>query len=136
MAYEVFSEIYEEQVQILRSNESAIEKVKKVFSCYANITHKYGEIHPIIVDLLLTENGDEEFKQTWLTGLKNLHREVIRSGQEENIFKEGDPRLYEIFLLNMINPQIVKQISEIIPLEEATTFLADLALSGLLNRNE
>jgi AcrR family transcriptional regulator len=134
VAYEVFSEIYEEQVQILNSHESTVEKVKRVFSCYAKITQKYGEIHPIIVDLLVSENGDQEFKETWLSGLKKLHTEVIRNGQEENIFREGNPRLFEIFLQNMINPQMVKQVSEIMPLEEAASFLADLALNGLLKR--
>jgi AcrR family transcriptional regulator len=135
VANEVISEIYEEQVHILKSNQSTVEKVKKVFACYAKITQKYGEIHPIIVDLLVSEKGEEEFKETFLLGLKNLYAEVITNGQKENIFREGDPRLYEIYLQNMINPQIVKQIAEIIPLEETPSFLADLALNGLLKKN-
>ena len=49
VANEVISEIYEEQVQILKSDQSTIEKVKKVCACYAKITEKYGEIHPMIV---------------------------------------------------------------------------------------
>ena len=35
----------------------------------------------------------------------------------------------------MINPQMVKQIAEILPLEEAASFLAELALNGLLKKN-
>jgi AcrR family transcriptional regulator len=135
VANEVISEIYEEQVHILKSNLPTVEKVEKVFACYANITLKYGEIHPIIVDLLVSEQGEEEFKETFLLGLKTLYAEVITNGQRENVFREGDPRLFEIFLQNMINPQIVKQIAEIIPLEETPSFLADLALNGLLKKN-
>ncbi len=135
VANEVISEIYEEQVQTLKSNQSTVEKVKKVFACYTKITQKYGEIHPMIVDLLVSKENEEEFKETFLLGLKNLHTEIITNGQKENIFREGDPRLFEIFLQNMINPQMVKQIAEIIPLEEATSFLADLALNGLLKKN-
>jgi hypothetical protein len=50
---------------------------KKVFAYYAKITQKYGKIHPIIVDLLVSEKGEEEFKETFLLGLKNLYAEVI-----------------------------------------------------------
>ncbi|MFJ8245044.1 TetR/AcrR family transcriptional regulator [Peribacillus asahii] len=135
VANEVISEIYEEQVKILKSDQPTVEKVKKVFACYANITQQYGEIHPMIVNLLVSKEGEEEFKETFLLGLKKLYSEVITNGQKEGIFREGDPRLYEIFLQNMINPQIVKQISEIIPLEETPSFLADLALNGLLKKN-
>ena len=93
VANEVISEIYEEQVEILKSDLSTVEKVKKVFACYAKITQKYGEIHPMIVDLLVSKENDEEFKETFLLGLKNLHTEIITNGQKENIFREGDPRL-------------------------------------------
>ena len=134
VANDVISEIYEEQVHILKSNQSTVEKVEKVFACYAKITKKYGEIHHMIVDLLVSEKGDEEFKETFLLGLKNLYTEVIKNGQKENIFRDGDPRLFEIFLHNMINPQMVNQISKIIPLEETPSFLADLALNGLLKK--
>ena len=96
---------------------------------------KYGEIHPMIVDLLVSTEGEEEFKETFLLGLKNLYAEIITNGQKEGIFREGDPRLYEIFLQNMINPQMVNRISQIIPLEEATSFLAELALDGLVKKN-
>jgi AcrR family transcriptional regulator len=135
VANEVLSEIYEEQVDILKSNLTTVEKVKKVFACYAKISQKYGEIHPMIVDLLVSRENDEEFKQTFLVGLKNLHTEIIINGQKENIFREVDPRLLEIFLQNMINPQMTKQIAEILPLEEAASFLAELALNGLLKKN-
>ena len=134
VANEVISEIYEEQVQILKSNLSTIEKVKQVFACFAKITYKYGEIHPMIVDLLVSKESEEEFKETFLLGLKNLYAEIITNGQKEGIFRDGDPRLYEIFLQNMINPQVVNQISKIIPLEETNDFLADLALNGLLKK--
>ena len=89
----------------------------------------------MIVDLLVSKEGEEEFKETFLLGLKNLYAEIITNGQKEGIFRDGDPRLYEIFLQNMINPQVVNQISKIIPLEETKTFLADLALNGLLRKN-
>ncbi len=135
VANEVISEIYEEQVKILKSTLSTIEKVKQVFACFAKITFKYGEIHPMIVDLLVSKESEEEFKETFLLGLKNLYAEIITNGQKEGIFRDGDPRLYEIFLQNMINPQVVNQISKIIPLEETNDFLADLALNGLLRKN-
>ena len=89
----------------------------------------------MIVDLLNSKESEEEFKETFLLGLKNIHGEIITNGQEEGIFREGDPRLYEIFLQNMINPHIVKRISKIIPLEEATSFLGDLVLNGLLKKS-
>ncbi|MEH7177846.1 TetR/AcrR family transcriptional regulator [Neobacillus vireti] len=135
VANEVLAETYEEQVDILKSNLSTVEKVKKIFACYAKISQKYGNIHPMIVDLLVSKENDEEFKQTFLLGLKNLHTEIIINGQKENIFREVDPRLLEIFLQNMINPQMTKQIAEILPLDEAASFLADLALNGLLKKN-
>ncbi len=135
VANEVISEIYEEQVKILKSTLSTIEKVKQVFACFAKITFKYGEIHPMIVDLLVSKESEEEFKETFLLGLKSLYAEIIMNGQKEGIFRDGDPRLYHIFLQNMINPQVVNQISKIIPLEETNDFLADLALNGLLRKN-
>ncbi|WP_285766685.1 TetR/AcrR family transcriptional regulator [Peribacillus sp. SI8-4] len=134
VAYEVIAEIYEEQAGILQSNLSTIEKVRNVFACYAKITIKYGEIHQMIVDLLVSEKGEENLKESFLLGLKKLYAEVITNGQKENIFREGDPRLYEIILQNMINPQMVKQIAEIIPLEQTPSFLADVALNGILQK--
>ena len=70
VANEVIAEIYEEQLQILKSDQSTVEKVKKVCAGYAKITQKYGEIHPMIVDLLNSKEGEEEFKETFLLGLK------------------------------------------------------------------
>ncbi|WP_026573066.1 TetR/AcrR family transcriptional regulator [Bacillus sp. UNC438CL73TsuS30] len=134
VANEVISEIYQEQVDILKSNQPAIDKVYKIFACYGKITQKYGEIHPMIVELLVTDKGDTDFKQTFLSNLKQLYSEAIEHGQKEGVFREGDPRIYEIFLLNMINPQMVNQMAEIIPLENTPYFLADLALNGILKK--
>ena len=38
VANEVITEIYEEQVEILKSNQSTVDKVRKVCACYAKIT--------------------------------------------------------------------------------------------------
>jgi AcrR family transcriptional regulator len=134
VANEVISEIYNDQVEILKSNQPTVDKIYKIFACYAKITQKYGEIHPMIVELLVTDKGEQEFKETFLSQLKQLYAEVIEHGQKEGIFREGDPRLYEIFFHNMINPQMVNQVAEIIPLENAPYFLADLALNGVLKK--
>ena len=67
----------------------------------------------MIVDLLASKEGEEEFKETFLLGLKNIYGEIITNGQKEGIFREGDPRLYQIFLQNMINPQMVNQIAKL-----------------------
>ncbi len=134
VANEVISEIYEDQEQILKSDLSTVEKVQQIFACYAKITQKYGEIHPMIVELLVTEKGDKEFRASFLQSLKKLYAGVIETGQKEGVFREGDPRVYEIYLQNMINPFMVKQVSELMPLEETPHFLADLALNGLLKK--
>ena len=115
VANEVISDIYNEQVGILKSNQPTVDKVYKIFNCYGQITQKYGEIHPMIVELLVTDKGDNEFKETFLSHLKQLYAEVIEHGQKEGVFRDGDPRLYEIFLHNMINPQMVNQFAEISP---------------------
>ncbi|MEH7414404.1 TetR/AcrR family transcriptional regulator [Neobacillus drentensis] len=134
VANEVISDIYNEQVGILKSNQSTVDKVYQIFDCYGKITQKYGEIHPMIVELLVTDKGDKEFKETFLSHLKQLYAEVIEHGQKEGVFRDGDPRLYEIFFHNMINPQIVNQVAEIMPLEKVPQFLADLALHGVLKK--
>jgi AcrR family transcriptional regulator len=134
VANEVISDIYNEQAVILQSNQPTVDKVYKIFNCYGQITQKYGEIHPMIVELLVTDKGDNEFKETFLSHLKQLYAEVIEHGQKEGVFRDGDPRLYEIFLHNMINPQMVNQFAEIMPLENVPNFLADLALNGVLKK--
>ena len=136
VANEVISEIYEDQEQILKSDFSAVEKVQQIFACYAKITQKYGQIHPMIVELLVSEEGDTEFRNTFLQSLNKLYAETINTGQKEGVFREGDPRVYEIFLQNMINPFIIKQIAELMPLKETPYFLADLALNVLLKKTD
>lgn len=131
VAHDVISEIYEDQVEILKSNLSAVDKIYQIFACYAKMTQKYGKIHAMIVDLLLTDQGEDEFKETFLSHLKSLYTEVIANGQKEGIFREGDPRLFEIFLHNMINTQLVKQVAEFMPLEKAPYFSDDLVLNGI-----
>ncbi|MCQ6279277.1 TetR/AcrR family transcriptional regulator [Bacillus sp. EB600] len=134
VANEVISDIYNEQAVILQSNQPTVDKVYQIFNCYGQITQKYGEIHPMIVELLVTDKGDNEFKETFLSHLKQLYAEVIEHGQKEGVFRDGDPRLYEIFLHNMINPQMVNQFAAIMPLENVPYFLADLALNGVLKK--
>jgi AcrR family transcriptional regulator len=134
VANEVISEIYHDQVEILQSNLPTVEKVYKIFNCYGKITQKYGEIHQMIVDLLVTDKGETEFKETFLSNLKQLYRDLIEYGQKEGVFREADPRLYELFFINMINPYMVNQVSKIIPLENAPSVLADLAINGVLKK--
>src|SRR6478752_6951580 len=70
VANEVISEIYMEQIEILHSNKSTVDKFYEIFNCYGSITQKYKEIHPMILELLTTEIGEQEFKETFLTKLK------------------------------------------------------------------
>jgi AcrR family transcriptional regulator len=134
VANEVISEIYNEQAKILQSNQPTIDKIYQIFDCYGNITQKYGNIHPMLVKLLTTDTGDKEFKETFLMNLKQLYAELIKEGQREGVIREGDPRLFHIYLTNMINPTMVNQVAEILPLEKTPSFLADLALQGLLKK--
>src|SRR3954451_8532477 len=60
VANEVISDIYNEQAGILQSYLPTVDKVYKIFDCYGKITQKYGEIHPMIVELLVTDKGDKE----------------------------------------------------------------------------
>ena len=136
VANEVITEIYKEQTEIVQSNLSTIEKVQETFACYTKITEKYGQIHEMIVDLLVTHIGDEAFKETFLSNLKTLYTEIVIAGQKEGTFPAGNPNLYVIYLQNMINPYVVNQISKIIPLEHTPSFLAELALNGLLHENK
>lgn len=82
--------------------------------------------------MLSAEKENEEFSSTFLKSLQNIFVEVIASGQKEGIFQEGDPRLYQIYLENVINPKVVKELAEFMPLENTAYFLADLALNGLM----
>ena len=132
VATNVISEIYDEQAEILQGNFKADVKVKKLFACYAKISVNYKKIHGMIVDMLIEQKENEEFSSTFLKSLQNIFVEVIASGQKEGIFRSGDPRLYQVFLENMINPKVVKELSEIMPLKDTADFLADLALKGMI----
>ena len=50
VANEVISEIYMEQIEILHSNKSTVDKFYEIFNCYGSITQKYKEIHPMILN--------------------------------------------------------------------------------------
>ncbi|MEH7225743.1 TetR/AcrR family transcriptional regulator [Bacillus sp. JJ1566] len=132
VATNVISEIYDQQDEILKGNYTAEEKVKKLFACYARISENHKKIHGMIVDMLIEQKENEEFSNTFLKSLQNIFVEVITSGQNEGVFRNGDPRLYQVFLENTINPKVVKELSEIMPLKDTADFLADLALNGMM----
>ena len=83
---------------------------------------------------MTTEIGEQEFKETFLTKLKQLYAGLIEHGQKEGVFRDGDPLVYQIVFFNMINPNIINQMAEFMSLEDTLYFLADLALHGALKK--
>jgi len=128
----IIHEIYEEQDIIKKADISADEKIRKLFGCYANISIKYGKIHHMIVDILITEDGSDEFSSVFLKSLSDIFTDIIQLGQKQGIFREGDIRIYHIFLENIVTPKVVHELSKIMPLTHTADLLTDLALNGIL----
>ncbi|AWE06037.1 hypothetical protein DCE79_00810 [Lysinibacillus sp. 2017] len=130
----IIHEVYEEQEIIKVADISADEKIRKLFGCYANISIKYGKIHQMIVDILVAEDGQDEFSSMFLKSLSNIFTDIIKLGQKQGIFREGDLRIYHIFLENIVTPKVVNDLSKIMPLTHTADLLTDLALNGILIR--
>lgn len=124
---DIFSKIYEEQLEIMKNNYPADEKIKLIYEHFAKISKEYGKIHDMALDFIQGSDMEHSF----YTHFKKIVRMVIVQGQNEGVFREGNPEIYEIFIFNMANPKVAYQLKKLMPPSEIPEHITKMILKGI-----
>lgn len=135
IASEVMDEIYHKQLEVVSSDLPIENKLSEIFATYLHISKEYGELHQMIIQLLTSPEEPNPLKDEWLQNLQSLYHQIIVLGQKEGIFSNENTLLQEKILISVVNPIMVKEISSVIPIDEAAIALSKFALNGLIIRN-
>jgi AcrR family transcriptional regulator len=128
---DIFIEIYEKQVEISKGAYSANRKIELIFEHFSDIGREYGKIHEMALKMMNSGDLNNEMQAWFFKDFKGIIKKVILQGQEEGIFREGNPEIYEILLFNMANPQVAYQLNQLIPSSEVPKYLTEMILKGL-----
>lgn len=128
---DVLIKIYEEQIQIANGNQRADQKIRLIFEHFTKINKEYGKIHQMLLEFIHNGELGGDLQESLLTKLKGIFRQVIVQGQQEGIFRDGDPEIYETLMFNMVNPHLVYQLTEILPVEEIPGYISGMILKGV-----
>jgi len=129
---DLFEEIYEEQVEIAHSHFPADKKILMVYEQFASFSRQNGKIHKMALEMMNDlDDLENNLQKSFFTHFKEILRNIIIQGQEEGIFREGNPEIYVILLFNMTNPQVVFQLEPLVPYQEIPRYVSQMILKGL-----
>ncbi|MCP1145516.1 TetR/AcrR family transcriptional regulator [Lysinibacillus endophyticus] len=134
ISYEVLNEIYKKQIEVIESDFPIEEKLYKIFDTFIYLSTEYGEIHQMVLQLLTSTIEPNPLKEDWQQKLHSLYHRLVALGQKEGIFSKENTLIQEKILINTVNPMMVKEVSAILPIEEAAVTLSKFVLNGLIIR--
>jgi AcrR family transcriptional regulator len=128
---DIFLKIKEKQLEIMKMDIPADQKMRRMFKLFATSLEKHANIYKI--RLYLAEMGElgDEMRASVLSSLEGSVCDVIVQGQNEGIFREGDPKLMELLIINMINPNLILKLKEHVPIGEIPYHISEMILTGL-----
>lgn len=129
---DIFAELYEKHEQLSQVDCPANEKMWLVFQYFTEISEKYGKIHDMVITLLNSKECGSELEKSITSNLKGVFSNIIVQGQEEEIFKKGNPKAYEILIFSMVNPRVLNDLRGVMPVEEIPNYLSEVILNGLI----
>ncbi|MGW9019393.1 TetR/AcrR family transcriptional regulator, partial [Priestia megaterium] len=107
VALDIFAELYEKHDQLSQLSYRADEKIWLVFQYFTEISEKYGKIHDMVITLLNSKELGNDLENSLTSKLKGVFSDIIVQGQEEEIFKKGNPKAYEILIFSMVSPRVL-----------------------------
>jgi AcrR family transcriptional regulator len=128
---DIFQEIKEKQMQAVEMILPADQKIRLLFDIFSVSHLQYGKIHSMGLHLATLGELGDEMKTSLLSSLQGCLLEIIIQGQKEGIFRLGDPKLMELLIIHMINPNLIIQLKDYVSLEQITESVADMILLGL-----
>ncbi|MDC3414514.1 TetR/AcrR family transcriptional regulator [Aquibacillus sp. 3ASR75-11] len=131
VSMDIFSEIYEEQNKISLTNHPADTKLELIFDYFTMASRRYGKIHDMSLQLMNSKEIGDDLQQLVTSNMKKIFLKVIIQGQKEGLFREGDPEVFQILMFNMVNPYVVYQIKQRIPMSDIPSYLSQMILKGL-----
>jgi AcrR family transcriptional regulator len=128
---DIFGELYEKHDELSQVSCPADKKMWLVFQYFTEISKKYGKIHDMVITLLNSKELGNKLENSLTSNLKGVFSDIIVQGQEEEIFKKGNPKAYEILIFSMVSPRVLNELREVMPVEEIPNYLFEVILNGL-----
>jgi AcrR family transcriptional regulator len=128
---DVFAELYEKHDQLSQVSCPADEKMLLVFQYFTEISEKYGKIHDMIITLLNSKEWGSKLEEPLFSKLKGVLLDIIVQGQNEGIFKKGNPKAYEILIFSMVSLRVLNELRGVMPVDEIPNYLSEVILNGL-----
>ncbi|MBD2868227.1 TetR/AcrR family transcriptional regulator [Paenibacillus arenilitoris] len=131
---DVFSKIKDDQLALIRTPMPVDQKIRLLFEKFSISHIQNGKIHALALQLATAGELGEEMRNSFLFGLDGGLKEVIVQGQQEGKFRDGDPKLLETLIINMINPNLVMKLKELLPADQIARHVSDMILFGLMKK--
>lgn len=131
---DIFQKIKEMQLQVVEMDMPADQKIRLLFKIFSASHMQYGKIHSLGLHLATIGELGDEMRASLLTALEGSVLDIILQGQEEGIFREVDPKLLELLIINMINPHLILKLKEHVPVEKIAETVSDMILLGLVKQ--
>ncbi|KRE49747.1 TetR/AcrR family transcriptional regulator [Paenibacillus sp. Soil724D2] len=131
---DIFQKIKEKQLQVVKMDMPADQKIRLLFDIFSASHLQYGKIHSMGLHLATIGELGDDMRASLLTALEGSVLDIILQGQEEGIFREGDPKLLELLIINMINPHLILKLKEHVSAEKITETVSDMILLGLVKQ--
>jgi hypothetical protein len=131
---DIFQKIKEKQLQVVKMDLPADQKIRLLFEIFSASHLQYGKIHSMGLHLATIGELGDEMRASLLTAIEGSVLDIIIQGQEVGIFREGDPKLLELLIINMINPHLILKLKEHVPAEKITETVSDMILFGLVKK--
>ncbi|AKG35598.1 TetR/AcrR family transcriptional regulator [Paenibacillus durus] len=131
---DVFLKVKEKQLEVVQMAVPADRKMRLLFEIFSASHRQYGKIHSLGLHLATAGELGDDMKTSLMSGLEGGVWKVIIQGQDEGLFREGDPVLMELLIINMINPDLILKLNERIPADEIPKCVTDMILLGLTRR--
>ena len=128
---DILSTFTTEQERLANSNYTAEEKIKLIYGYFSTLSNEYGKLGSMVIDLINTDNEFGQLKNSILTHLRGMIRQVIAQGLQEGSFRNIDPRVLEAFIFHVASPQFIYELKQFVPLPEIDHLFVALILKGI-----
>ncbi|UOQ49834.1 TetR/AcrR family transcriptional regulator [Gracilibacillus caseinilyticus] len=124
---EIIEEIREKQQFDLNLSIPADQKMRLILDEFLLLHQKYGKLH----EMLVTLSQETKFGDEISNVLTDVLQVTIKEGQEQGIFRKEQPEILEIFILYIINPNLIKRLRSQMDVKDIPKTIADFVLKGL-----
>jgi AcrR family transcriptional regulator len=131
---DVFLKIKDEQLELIKTPMPVDQKIRLLFEKFSISHIQNGKIHSLALHLATTGELGDQMRNSFLFGLDGGLKDVIVQRQKEWKYRDGDPKLLETLIINMINPNLIVKLKELLPAEQIAQHVSDMILLGLIKK--